>query len=89
MDFASHIAVAVGAVTLLGFGQAASAQPMASAAPNALTSRLRTEGIDPAIGFRMTRPVNCMPGAGRNDSVYHCVAAMADSARVARLRDSN
>ena len=29
----------------------------------------------------MSRPVNCIPGSGRSDWAYHCVAALADSAR--------
>jgi hypothetical protein len=84
MGFASRIAVTVGAVALLGGGQSAWAQPMASVTPNNLAGRLRTEGIAPAIGFQMSRPVNCMPGSGPDGAAYHCVAAMTDSARGGR-----
>ncbi len=81
MGVASQIAMAVGTFAVLGSGQAASAQPLASVSPSALAGRLPTQGIDPAMGFRMSRPVTCMPGSSGDNSAYHCVAAIADSAR--------
>ncbi|MEO8753557.1 MAG: hypothetical protein ABI624_12850 [Casimicrobiaceae bacterium] len=67
------------AAALLVAGQGASAQQLASVVPNALAGRLRADGIEQAMGFRMSGPVNCISGAG--GSAYHCVATLADSAR--------
>jgi hypothetical protein len=69
------------AAALLVAGQSVSAQLLPSVVPDALAGRLRADGIDPAIGFRMSRPVNCIPGAGGSDWAYHCVATLADSTR--------
>ncbi|MEO7323557.1 MAG: hypothetical protein ABIW82_01875 [Dokdonella sp.] len=44
-------------------------------------AQLRANGIDPAMSFRSSQPINCMAGSADADVVYRCVAAMADSAR--------
>ena len=62
-------------------GQAADAQPLPSFVPNTLAGALRADGIDPAAGFRMSRPMNCIAGSRGNDWAYHCVATMVDSTR--------
>ena len=36
------------------------------------------------MGFRMSKPVNCIAGSGRSDWAYHCVATLADSERRGR-----
>jgi hypothetical protein len=76
--FALTIAIAAAS---LGAGQNSSAQTLPSIVPNALAARLRADGIDPAVGFRMSRPINCIPGSDGKDWAYHCVAAMVDNAR--------
>jgi hypothetical protein len=78
----SHLALTVAtAAALLVTGQGASAQPLPSVVPDVLAERLRADGIDPAMGFRVSRPVNCIRASGGSDWAYHCVAALADSAR--------
>jgi hypothetical protein len=69
------------AAALFVASQSSSAQPLPPVAPKALAARLRADGIDQALGFRMSRPVNCIPGSGGSDWAYHCVATMADSGR--------
>src|SRR5665213_170787 len=72
------LAIAI-ASTLLVAGQPSYAQPLPAFAPNALANALRTDGIDPAIGFRMSRPMNCIAGSSKNDWAYHCVATLTDT----------
>jgi hypothetical protein len=59
----------------------ASSQSLAPVAPDALVAYLMSHGIDPAMGFRAERPINCMRGAAGSDSAYRCVVALADAER--------
>ncbi len=77
-------AMILGAVALLGGGRPASAQSLAPSRPDDLARALQAHGIEPAIDFRMSRPINCLNGGAQNDWLYHCVAALIDGARGGR-----
>jgi hypothetical protein len=84
MSFTSRVAVLLASVVMLGFGYVASAGPIAPSEADALARTLQTRGIQPAAGFKISRPMDCRVGGAGEDWSYHCVVALTDSARAGR-----